>query len=66
MPITLTVIATVQTPKVPTNLRMSDGQTMPIEGVTDDGLRKIGEAWTEELIAKAHRRRALPTPQEDG
>ena len=64
MPITLTVVASVETPRVPNFLHMTDGQTIPIQGITDEGLREIGEAWTEELVAKAQRQRAAP--QEDG
>ena len=64
MPTTLTVVATIEAPVVPNYFVMSNHLTIPIEGVTDEDLREIGEAWTEELIAKAQRRRA--TPQEDG
>ncbi len=64
MPITLTVVAEIKTPRIPNFLHMADGHSLPIEAITDEGLREIGEAWTEALIAEAQKRRA--TPQEDG
>ena len=67
MPITLTVTATVKMPEVPGYFYMSDNGIMRIEDITDEGLREIGEAWTDELIATAQRIRvALPdtTPAE--
>ena len=64
MPITLTVTATVEMPKVPGYFYMSDHGIVLIEDITDEGLREIGEAWTEELIAAAQRIRR-DTPPED-
>lgn len=43
----------VETPMVPNFLRLSDGQSVPLCAVTEDGLREIGKAWTEELIRRA-------------
>lgn len=60
MPKTLTVTAQVELPTVPNFLRMTDGQSLPVSAVTEDHLRKIGEAWTEALIenARAQAKRA--------
>lgn len=54
---TITVKADVLTPKPPNFLKMTDGQYLPIEAVTDDGLREIGFAYTEALVEKAQERR---------
>ncbi len=43
----------VETPLVPNFLRLSDGQSVPLCAVTEDGLREIAAAWTEELLKKA-------------
>lgn len=58
MPITLTVTVTVKMPEVPTYFYTSDNGIMRVEDIADGGLREIGEAWTEELIAQARRLRA--------
>ena len=56
----IVVTATVQTPIVPNFLLQEGGGSLPIEAVSDEGLRLIGEAWIEELLAKAARRRKKP------
>ena len=55
---TITVKAEVLTPGTPNFLKMTDGQMLPIEAVSDDGLRLIGEAFTKELIERAQIKRA--------
>jgi hypothetical protein len=59
---TLTVTAQIQTPFVPNFLRMTDGQMLPLSAVGDAGLRRIGKAWTEELIRRAAEQRKDATP----
>ncbi len=57
---TLTVQWPVQLPIVPNYLLHSQegAQKVDIAHVSDDGLREIGQAWTEALIARATERRA--------
>lgn len=43
----------IETPRVPNFLRMSDGQTVPLCAVTDEGLRQLGAEFTEERLARA-------------
>lgn len=50
---TIKVKLSVECPKVPNYLRTSDGQTVPICAVEDDGLREIGKQWTDDLIARS-------------
>ena len=61
MPV-LKVTVDVGVPHVPNFLRRSDGTTFPIDGLTDEGLREVGKAWTEALVARAQKRRA---PEDD-
>lgn len=53
----IVVKTTVFTPSVPNYLKQIDGQMLPIEAVSDTGLKLIGKVFTEELIEKAHRNR---------
>lgn len=53
----LRVTADVECPRVPNFLRMTDGQTLPLAAVDEDGLREIGAAWTEALIERAREQR---------
>lgn len=53
------VTAKVITPIVPNFLKQEDGSTLPIEAVSDAGLKLVGEAFTQELIEKAQKKRAL-------
>jgi hypothetical protein len=53
----LTVIAQIETPKAPDFIRMTDGQMLPVSAIEDSGLKAIGAAWTEDLIANAKRQR---------
>lgn len=46
---TLTVQAAVKIPKVP-NFLLYDGGKLPLDAVSEDELRKVGEAWTERLL----------------
>lgn len=47
------VQATVEIPKVPNFLRMSDGSTISVSDIEESGLEEVGKAWTHELIARA-------------
>jgi hypothetical protein len=51
---TIQVKLTIDVPKVPNFLRTSDGQSVPLCAVTDDGLREIAEQWTRDLLARSH------------
>jgi hypothetical protein len=55
------VTITVTIPPVPDMLAIGNGQSIPLNAVTDEGLRQIGAEWTEALIAKAHGK-ATDTP----
>ena len=54
---TLSVKAEIEIPYVPNVFRMSDGQSIPVQAVTEDALREIGAAWTEALVQHAAKRR---------
>ncbi len=51
------VTATVIVPSPPNFLKQEDGGTLPIEAVSDEGLRLIGESFTKSLIEKAQKKR---------
>jgi hypothetical protein len=53
---TIQVTAQVVVPRVPNFLHMADGQILPVEAITEEGLREIGREWTEELIENARKR----------
>lgn len=55
----VTVKANVEIPRVPNFFRQPDGGTLPIEAVTDEGLKKIGRAFTQELLEQAQKKRAI-------
>lgn len=55
---TIIVKAEVVVPEPPNFLRMTDGQTLPIEAVDNKGLQEIGKIWITEFIKKAERKRA--------
>lgn len=61
----IVVKATIQTPSVPNFFLQEDGGKLPIEAVSDEGLRVIGEAWTKELFEKAAERRKKPKTLQD-
>jgi hypothetical protein len=50
---TIQVKLTVDVPQVPNFLRTSDGQSVPLCAVTDDGLREIAAQWTADLLARS-------------
>ena len=62
---TIFVKAEIFTPRIPNFLKQTDGTMLPIEAIADSGLRKIGEAFTEELIEKAQKRRVKEKVQND-
>jgi hypothetical protein len=44
----------IKTPRVPSYLQSNpEGMTFHVSDISDDDLRKIGEAWTVELIKHA-------------
>lgn len=58
---TVPFLAEVQVPQVPNFLRTvlaPLASSVPIDALTDDELRRVGEAWTEALIARANEMRA--------
>lgn len=61
---TIRVTAAIKIPTPPNFLRYEDPAlheaTVPIESLTDEQLRKLGELWTEALLAHAQRRRETP------
>jgi len=50
------VTADIQVPAVPNYLHYGPG-SMRVGDVSDDDLRRIGQAWTERLIRRAHQQR---------
>ena len=48
---TINVKLTVDVPTVPNYLRTSDGQSVPLCAISDDGLREIAEQWKLDLLA---------------
>lgn len=56
--IKLDVKSEFQIPRVPNFIRNSLDDGLPIENISEEGLRQIGAAWTEMLIMKARQRRA--------
>jgi hypothetical protein len=50
---TINVKLTVDVPMVPNYLRTSDGQSVPLCAVTDDGLREIAKQWTRDLLDRS-------------
>ena len=57
------VTASIVVPRTPTFLRFEDQEmaSIPIEDVTDEDLRAIGELWIEDLIERAQKRRDRPS-----
>lgn len=59
---TIRVVAHVDVPETPNFLRTDTG-TLPIEAITEAGLREIGKQWTDALVRKARdRRKAARAP----
>ncbi len=56
---TVTVIAEVKIPEAPNFFLQPDGGKLPIEAVTNEGLRDIGDAYTQGLIESAQKKRAM-------
>jgi hypothetical protein len=59
--------AEVEVPQVPNFLRSTLaplGASIPVDALTEEELRRVGEAWTEALIVNARKMRASrgPTP----
>lgn len=53
---TLTVTAEVELPRPPNFMRYQGG-TIPVGDLSDEDLRRIGEAWTEALLQRAREQR---------
>lgn len=51
--ITFSVKADVCIPRVPNFFILTDGSKVPISAISDQGLREVGAAWTEDLVARA-------------
>lgn len=47
----------IELPMSPNFIRLTHGGTKDIALMSDDELQRIGEAWTKELIRRAHKRR---------
>ena len=47
------VKAEIELPSLPNFFRLSDGQAIPISALPEAELRRIGRAWTEELVRRA-------------
>lgn len=60
---TIQVVATVRVPKVPNFLLMDNDQKLPLSAFTEDGLRELGKAWTDNLLKRAKEQRE---PKEAG
>jgi hypothetical protein len=54
---TLKVTFDCELPVLPNFLRSPQGQTIDVADCTDDGLRELGQKWTDALIEHAGRRR---------
>lgn len=52
----LSVKLSVIVPRVPNFLMTSDGK-VPLSALTEEGLRELGEAWTDALIVRAAEQR---------
>lgn len=60
---TPTVALKIKTPRVPSYVfieGLHDGAKIGVEHLTDEQLRAVGAAFTDDLIAHAHRRAASP------
>ncbi len=56
---TKSVTYRVQVPEPPNFLRLENGSSVPIEAITEVGLREIGTEWTESLMKKAKEKRKV-------
>lgn len=43
----------IEVPRVPNFLRRSDGVMMPINLISHESLRELGQQWTDDLINRA-------------
>lgn len=57
MPHILTVKATIEIPRPPNFLRMTDGQSLPLSAVSDDDLREIARLMGERMVERAAEQR---------
>lgn len=55
--ITIKTERTLLLPTLPNFLRTEDGYVVPIESLTEDQLREIGQQWTDALMGKARDRK---------
>lgn len=59
----MTTDATIKVllPKPPNFLRTAEGShPLPVSSIPDEQLRKLGEAWTEQLLDHARNKRTKP------
>ena len=61
---TVRISADILIPTVPDFFRMQDGQSLPVEAVSDHDLKDIGLLWTTNLIEHAKTRRQNKAPQD--
>jgi hypothetical protein len=54
----ITVKASVELPRVPNFLRMTDEKWLPICALEEESLRALGAAWTDNLIVRAAEQKA--------
>ncbi len=63
---TLVITATVQIPQGPNFLRYADDSgALPLSAFSDDDLRRVGRAMTENLLTRAAEQRKLAKERED-
>ena len=61
----LVIETKMRLPRPPNYLRTERDTPIPVENMSDEFLRKVGERWTEQLLEHARSRRAAPPTQED-
>jgi len=54
MDMKIQVEAKVLIPDVPKEIKFTNGQSMPIESLSENALMKIGKQWTKNLVLAAH------------
>jgi hypothetical protein len=50
---TINVTASVITPRVPNFIQQVNGTWLPLCALSEDGLKKLGDAFTKELLDRA-------------
>jgi len=47
------ISADIEIPAVPKELKVNGGQIFPISTLSENALKKVGKAWTDELLKAA-------------